>query len=806
MRISVVVPMLLFLVVAIALWLLWSEGNESRPQREDPATMRVRKIPPPPAPPPETREDSSAADELQTPSDPASHATITVLEVRTRRPAPDTQWRLTSLAGAPPVEFTVPDDGAVAVPQGSWRVSAASPPWHSLEPRIDVRGGDGTVLWVSLPRALTVQVVDATNQAVRGARVQWHPQRDSWAREFGVTEFWQKTPTAGVTTDGEGIAALSGLAIPFGTVTVLADGFLRADRTVDSACTADRITVSLSRATTAKEDLRFLDAVSGDPIGGGTLVADTGPVPGASRADGLLDLPTWVMTGEGFVAKAPDYTSVLFIPASLDDPDVVRLHPAATVRVRVVDALRAPVQGASVLPEILRNPAPMDGRLLPFDALLTDAEGRASFQAPLGAELAVRAVADDGRAAQASWSVTRRSDDVALALGADSSLALFVMNEGGAPLGNAYASVGFSGARRPSPSVHVAADSDGRILVPFPENVHTIRVDAPGYARLELRPSPGIDTPRDGTLRVPLAAAADVAVRIVSSSDRPLPGMRVTLRAQSDGENIRHYPKLFGSAPTAHPAWVSRHSALAVLGFSDGQGRFTARGVPAGMCTVEVDPPDATLNTPVFADPMVWSIAVPSADEAVLVFPDLRPVTFAGYDALTGQALRSMVVSETGSHGMVLEVNQNRWSGWVAGTWSTLEIGSPGYASETVDLSPSGAEPVVREVHLHPVAPSRIVIEGEAVPDLLGKTVSIHAFRESAWGERIFFWNAALTIDPDGQIQLNIPAVEDGVSLFIEPLRERDAEGRRWTFEPDIIPWSSGSEVAVTAVEGARGN
>jgi uncharacterized GH25 family protein len=375
--------------------------------------------------------------------------------------------------------------------------------------------------------------------------------------------------------------------------------------------------------------LRLEGQVLGDgdkPVGGATVVLSANPPrTTTSEADGSFAFDGLVGRPYTLIARAPGGVAgpVSARLTQKTEPVILRLRPAGTIAVTVVDPKQQPVAGATVE---LRGTDTQD--------LTTDGKGTATFTPVVPGAYDVVADAPGFARAHTPVRLGEEKAEVTLALARGAKVSGKVVDDQGAPV--AGARVVYSGASDWSTQGDERKDGvvtakDGRFeLAALPAGSWRFVARHPDHApgTSALITLDGV-TPRDG-VEIRLAPGATVRGHVVDTSGAPVASARVRIGL-------------------ANASWIGEGPRQV---YSDDHGEFIVRGVPrrplvaiaiaedAASDSVAVDTTGGDANAVILKLDVTGTIAGAVVDQGgaplegvqVSAFPDFRAAASGGGD------------------------------------------------------------------------------------------------------------------------------------------------------------------------------
>ncbi|MEW5749004.1 MAG: hypothetical protein AB1793_09525 [Candidatus Thermoplasmatota archaeon] len=182
------------------------------------------------------------------------------------------------------------------IPAGVWSIAPgdADSPWRPGTTRLDLASGDQGILWAVHPYDLEIVVQGNGGFPVEGAIVRWLARP---LHALGGWPPWQEELRTEEVTNTAGRVRFEDLTTPSGTVAVLADGYEACVWHLSGA-RGQTVVLSLIGKSLPPRTVQFLAEGSGLPLAGVRLLTTVGLVPGASDAEGLLLIPSWLPRDE----------------------------------------------------------------------------------------------------------------------------------------------------------------------------------------------------------------------------------------------------------------------------------------------------------------------------------------------------------------------------------------------------------------------------------------------------------------------------------------------------------------------------
>jgi hypothetical protein len=599
-------------------------------------------------------------------------------------------------------------------------------------------------------------VRDERGEPIEGASVCWESSR------ILFEETPEVAPAPALLTDARGEVRLVGVA-PTGTVHAWSETHAEATRVVIDG--ESPVEIVLRPDAGKPREVRVLRAEDGTPLAGARLGVD-GRLLATTDERGLARLPA--AFARSAVAGAPGRTSVWFEREAAE----VRLHRKVAVRCRIVGRSQPTDEwfvGASLsgTSEDAVHPLAPPRR--------TSSGAEIELELPADLHVALRAGSADGRIARAELDVpppgTRSS--VELVLEGSATLELAVVDESGAPL---------ECMLRVDEGRH-----GGRILGPRTaftlggvDTLHSLRVDAPGYASRQLQASK--EAVRQGRFVLELERGNELVIEAMAPTGAPVAGSSVWVSPPPP----RARPGI--------PGWTER-TMLGVGGTTDADGRLELAGLVAGAQEVsyqlagELCPEGSTL----YGGPRGTTVVVPRDEPLRLEIPRPRLLEVRATDSISGAPLEQVLVEDTSWMTHERTQNGSVWVGWIPESWTEVRVGAPGYRRERVSLEP-GVERLELEVALQPEEAMTLEVEGD-LGVALGEELWMQMLYPSPDGTLYGGPGWRVRVEDPVRLEVHAPS-KPGAHVMIQTLSSDSGTLR---FAPEHFPYEPGTTKRVRA-------
>lgn len=698
----------------------------------------------------ETRHSAaspSASDAQQATSE------LVFLDAGRRTPVANVMWIAFADGSTNRVELVSDDRGRARLPVGAWRISAVDTTYEVANRAWRIESDNTTVVLVHRVAALQLLVRDSAGAAIEGASCSLTLLDSS----SGLR------PIERVSTDSNGRATLS--ARPFSTcvVAVLAPPFERALIEL-STPPDDTLEVQLVRCWSDATVLRAIDAGSETPVQGAQVFSD---LDGALVAESIgnsneLIVPAWVRGDEPMHAAAAGFLPTQFRLADLVGQEL-RLERALEIELTVLDERAPSATHAHVV--LARDDHSREPRQVRVQV------GRATTIAlPCAPPLRIEAQLEDGRSAGAQLDDLDSDRTLELRIPSTPPAVELVLLDGSRNMSSQASGevLDQSGARLP-----LQPDSDGRLWLPRRASSFELRI--PGFA--PVRGSPyGSREQRQSTQRliVELAPESRCALLLRTPDGDPLQGVNVDVFVK---------PAPLANAPSG--GWIvgPQRSTRSV---SDGNGRVELAGLPAGRASVRV-----WMEAGVASPREVQTLYEPAEIESVelgaapleLVFEAPRALRIEVLDAARGGHVEGFTARDPRSDADI-EVSGGVWSGWVGDQATQLVIGSARLGYRHVPL-PVDSDDVRVELGAREAGVLEVQRGGELASL---REVEILVWSRGPGGDSQI-GRVRAQLDAAGRAETALDA-PDGALISLEGAA---ADGRRVSFEPRLVAWSTAS-------------
>ncbi len=698
----------------------------------------------------ETRHSAaspSASDAQQATSE------LVFLDAGRRTPVANVMWIAFADGSTNRVELVSDDRGRARLPVGAWRISAVDTTYEVANRTWRIESDNTTVVLVHRVAALQLLVRDSAGAAIEGASCSLTLLDSS----SGLR------PIESVTTDSNGRAAL--IARPFSpcVVAVLAPSFERALVEL-STPPDDTLELRLARCVSNATLLRALEAGNDAPVFDVSVMSDLDGALVAQSAgqSNELVVPAWVRRDEPLRATATGHLPLQFRLANLAG-DELRLQRALEIELTVLDERAPSATHAHVV--LARDDHSREPRQVRVQV------GRATTIAlPCAPPLRIEAQLEDGRSAGAQLDDLDSDRTLELRIPSTPPAVELVLVDGGRNLTAQAIGEVFdqSGAR-----LQLRPDSNGRMWLPA--RASSFELHAPGYAPVRGTPF-GSREERQSAQRlvVELAPLSSRALLLRTPAGDPLRGVNVGVLVQ---------PAPQQSAPSG--GWIVGPQRSS-RGVSDGDGRVELLGLPAGRASVRV-----WMDARSSSSREVGTLYAPATIESVelgpapleLVFEAPRALRIEVLDAARGGHVEGFSARDPRTD-VTIEVNGGVWSGWIGDQATQLVVGSTrlGYRNVplSVDSSSVRIELGAREAGVLEV------LRGGELASL--REVEILVWSRGPGGDSQI-GRARAELDAAGRAEAALYA-PDGALISLEGAA---ADGRRVSFEPRLVAWSTAS-------------
>jgi hypothetical protein len=688
-------------------------------------------------------------------------------------PAAGSRW---ALEGPEPEQspiIAVADDfGRLGVGPGVWTLQALDTEWISPPGSHLVDPGSEQIVWIQRAVSRQFKVLGPSDVPLHGAMALWRPRTVEGAGG-GSTD----SPFVRGTTDAAGIVVFESGPFENGDVTFL---YPEHDRVRLSMCgpPESEVTVRLTPSKAGRL-LRFAPSDSNVRLETLAITTDNGmEIARANEPSIAVQLPGWVDPSEPLRVIAPGVFPCQFRLRDLTE-DLVILPTVIAVPFLVEDGTgcREPIS-IFVRPTESSLAGAVEPRI-PSVATATRAGEVARIELPDGSEVEVRAMNGCGALESRRFVVSAVDEAIQLSLGASGSVLLAVRSSSGNPLPTARASV--SGL-----ATFQAAD-DGIVRVPSGPSTRSIQVTAAGHGTAVLsRISPG-EFPQASTehVTVTLPTGCRALVTVRSAAGHPLAGMRV-----------RAWPPTASEPLPLSSGWTVGRTSVAVVATSDGQGRCTLSGVPAGMTRIEVDLPPMLGTDPWRQSaypPVRFERKIDDGSSIEVEVPEPVQIALQVLDATTGRPVEGFTLFGQAATVPPIEVSGDYWQGWVASSARRFLVVVEGLGSTefTMDHARNQARHMLR------VAPTSAtllrIIDPGSLPS--GARLLVQVMEPSAEGLHIVASMEAV-IDDRGESWLDL-GPWPGAWIALGPILVGDA---RLRFDPEAQPAVLGGELVFRPV------
>ncbi|MBL8726504.1 MAG: hypothetical protein JNK49_20855 [Planctomycetes bacterium] len=721
-----------------------------------------------------------------------------------RRPA---AVHITEIAAPNPArKLTVPEDGQLQLPPGTWRVTCPEPEFAFDRDTIDLEAQQTSVLYYAERLALTVQV-RSMHGPVAAASVSWRPVANASGAALDLQTSAEGAWSTPASTDARGECRLPGVVHPAWLLVAAAGHEPSLQRLTQPLPHA---TVLLRVADESQEPtLTCIDATNDHSVVDADVRSICGPLPRTSDAAGntWFRLPRWPELHAARVVwcTAPRYCRMRLtmdawngwpesnqpseprrrIPLWPAAPIEFRSSPAfalAPLQIEVLDLETATCGAVGDWPRAITEGLPSPCRL--------DAVGhQGPILLPVGATVTARALLASGAAATARFRVLPGPQQIDLAPAAADDLVLQVRSPDGQPVPDANADARYAlGAGRQWQKLH--GNAAGTLRVPLASRLVDLRISAQGRPAIRLQPAEAQPADRrNGNLVVVLPEALSTLWQVHDATGGPIPG--VAVHAEGLRQEQRHrFPEGRGAMPTDHPGWW-RLDQVSQTGVSDRSGAVMLP-LAAGTYLVDLRLPAAMAGGSPNPVESKGRFEVRDAGPYRLLLQRPRGITLLGFDRQSGAPLLGMTYwSSDGLLHPGREQPGHRHEILLADAVRSLTIASHGFQTATVELPPTGGE---LAVHLDPGGAGSLELVGET-NDLAGAELRLHVRMPHD-----ALWTTVLRWTPP-QIPLWLPPNEPAEVV----LEATEVGPSRWTFAPRQAVWQPGATLRFQATRQSLG-
>ncbi len=678
---------------------------------------------------------------------------VLFLDAGTRTAVANVAWLASEIPSARSVSIVSDQNGRAALPLGAWRLCSVDAPYDVEERAWRVESERATIVLVRALATLRLRICDGAGAAIEGANCSVTP--------FDSSNGMQ--PIEHTTTDSSGRATFS--ARPFApcVVAILAPQFERA--LIELSTPPDEVLeVRLSRCWSDATRLHVVDAASGEPVEGvrvvsaldGTLVAQ------AAEDTNQLLLPAWVRRDEPLRASAAGFLPNLFEIEKLER-DELPMERELEFEITVLDERSPSAAHASVV--IARDDHSHEARQVRVEV------GRATtITLPCAPPVRIEAQLDDGRSAGLHLDGFAAERALELRIRAATPAVELVLLDGASNMTSVARGevLDQSGARLP-----LRPDVQGRLWLPA--RASSFELQAPSYALVRGSPfGPREQRQSAQQLVVQLSPQSRSALFLSTPAGDPLQGVNVGVFVQ---------PAPRQSAPSS--GWIVGPQRSS-RGVSDGNGLVELSGLPAGRASVRVwmdgQPSGSRQVGTLYAPAPIEAVEL-GRDAVELTFEAPRALRLEVLDAARGALVEGFTARDPRTN-VDIEVRGGVWSGWIGAEAPLLVVGSPRLGYRNVPL-PTDSSFVRVELGAR-AAGVLEVLRGEELESL--REVEILVWSRGPGGESQIGRTRA-QLDAVGRAETSLDA-PDGALISIECA---PSDGRRVSFEPRLVAWSTSS-------------
>ncbi len=625
-------------------------------------------------------------------------------------------------------------------------------------------------------RRFCFRVTDEDGRPLEGVVGVWNSSAEADA--FGRGDRVPDSPRA--TSNARGELTLEVEGEGEGLVRFQRDGFEPASCRL-ALSTAAPWGVVLHRSDEVRR-LRFVSFETGAPVGAARVSARGAEI-ATSGPDGVVVVPSWVASDERLRVESSDTCTANVQFARLES-DVVRLRAACDV------TFDFELESGDAPGAVSLACRPVESSDPPWAGIAARAvEGtRTVVRVPRGVELECFAIDELGNGAETRRMFRAAAEVCTLTLDASDCLDVLLSDEDGAPIAGAHTDVSYPDFA--IDALSLLSGVDGVLRVPAASRTSFVRIAAPGFAGVGLKPTSS-SVPKAGELALTLVREVTGArVHLVDPLGTAIPGVRVVAWSRDSG--FRQFPEHHGAWPSGHDGWsISR-----MMGFeftTDANGVAELHGLGEGEYDLHV-------STPASYQFSAW--VLPSAPSRVSVRSDLTitvesarpvPLELEVVDAESGRPVRGLML-RVPSMRLELPGVGNHWQGLVASTEREVIAIAPGVGSARVQLD--GKPRGLKRVVIWPEEPTRVRIVGDAARSLADARLRAILFRPLDGGG--FTQTGARGIELDdhavGELLVGIDP-----PLFVR-IDAIELDGRRIQFAPRELEWTPDRELTFTAV------
>lgn len=718
-----------------------------------------------------------------------SRASVQFLCAHDRTPIPGSRWQFASAARegetAANLSLETDDRGRVRLEPRRWSLSNLDGRYAPASNTVELEQTPDVVVWVQRTRALTIIVVTSAEVPVPGAKVYWIPRMSS-------TEPYKPPPRGHLNlfeSDASGRATVKGCPTDFGTVVVLAEGYERETRVMCGSVDGP-LRIVVWPASGPSRSIHFVSAVDRAPILAVHVEGMEGyPIAATTAAENSLDLPSWIRPDE-LLRVVSAHTIPAHLRLDRMSSDEVVLYSAIVVRAIVRDPSRCATSarvGVTVDDDTFQGAEPSPDLVTSYELQV---DTPADLQLPAGPLVSVLGTNACGASAHSSMDGGSLTNEIELVLRRESQGEIRVSGTDGRALTSARALV-LQGEN----DLVLSASSSGMIVVPDVERATYIQVSAPEHSDVILLPRSGAARrEQDWRWAVTLEPSVTFSLRVISSDQKPLAGMRVAVwwREDLDGSRMPH-----GSAELSAAEGIDVGRPRSFTGLTDDDGRFVVRGLRPGLMQIETEVDrffgsDELDRGLYIAPPQRIRVTEPSEHVIVVVPP--RKLSLEVVDALDSRPVIGFRISDSASS-ITQVVRGCFWQGWVAADSAFVNVTADDQGSATVRLDSAPSDEVVK-VRLQHSPVATLMIRGLPASAHLG-AVSVEVWRKDEDGSLLWAGHVQVEIDEYGRGALSVPYDGD---LFIG-VQDKQAGQKLLRFKPEWLPYSTSGELVFHCYE-----